>query len=66
MTDKDVCVVISASGNPKYLLGVLKKLMKLEPQQLRLPRNSKGKLQKMQDTLFVQKLDPKSLQVQAD
>ncbi len=23
LTDKDVCVVISASGNPKYLLGVL-------------------------------------------
>ena len=25
LTDKDVCVVISASGNPKYLLGVLEK-----------------------------------------
>lgn len=25
LTDKDVCVVISASGNPKYLLGVLQK-----------------------------------------
>ena len=23
LTDQDVCVVISASGNPKYLLGVL-------------------------------------------
>ena len=23
LTDKDVCVVVSASGNPKYLLGVL-------------------------------------------
>lgn len=66
MTDKDVCVVISASGNPKYLLGVLEKLMKLEPQQLRLPATQKEKLQKMQDTLFVQKLDLKSLQVQAD
>ena len=25
LTEKDVCVVISASGNPKYLLGVLSK-----------------------------------------
>ena len=25
LTDKDVCVAISASGNPKYLLGVLRK-----------------------------------------
>ena len=25
LTDKDVCVAISASGNPKYLLGVLAK-----------------------------------------
>lgn len=25
LTDKDVCVAISASGNPKYLLGVLSK-----------------------------------------
>ena len=30
LTDKDVCVVISASGNPKYLLGVLEKADELE------------------------------------
>lgn len=42
LTDKDVCVVISASGNPKYLLGVLEKADEKGAATIAVTCNSKG------------------------
>ncbi len=42
LTDKDVCVVISASGNPKYLLGVLEKADEKGCATIAVTCNSKG------------------------
>lgn len=39
LTDKDVCVVISASGNPKYLLGVLSQAEKVNCKTIALTCN---------------------------
>lgn len=44
LTDKDVCVVISASGNPKYLLGVLDKADEIGAATIAVTCNSKGKI----------------------
>ena len=44
LTDKDVCVVISASGNPKYLLGVLEKADEIGAETIAITCNSKGKI----------------------
>lgn len=44
LTDKDVCVVISASGNPKYLLGVLEKADEIGSATIAITCNSKGKI----------------------
>lgn len=44
MTDKDVCVVISASGNPKYLLGVLERADEIGTATIAITCNSKGKI----------------------
>lgn len=44
LTDKDVCVVISASGNPKYLLGVLEKADEIGAATIAITCNSKGKI----------------------
>lgn len=44
MTDKDVCVVISASGNPKYLLGVLERADEIGAATIAVTCNSKGKI----------------------
>jgi N-acetylmuramic acid 6-phosphate etherase len=42
LTDKDVCVVISASGNPKYLLGVLSQADDVGAATIGITCNSKG------------------------
>ena len=42
LTDKDVCVVISASGNPKYLLGVLEQADEVGAATIGITCNSKG------------------------
>ena len=42
LTDKDVCVVISASGNPKYLIGVLEKADEVGAATIAVTCNSKG------------------------
>jgi len=42
LTDKDVCVVVSASGNPKYLLGVLEKADETGAATIAVTCNSKG------------------------
>lgn len=42
LTDLDVCVVISASGNPKYLLGVLSKAEKIGAKTIAITCNSKA------------------------
>ena len=42
LTDKDVCVAISASGNPKYLLGVLEKAEENGCKTIALTCNSKA------------------------
>ncbi len=44
LTDKDVCVVISASGNPKYLLGVLDKADEIGCATIGITCNSKGRI----------------------
>lgn len=44
LTDKDVCVVISASGNPKYLLGVLERADEIGAATIAITCNSKGKI----------------------
>lgn len=44
LTDKDVCVVISASGNPKYLLGVLSKADEVNCKTIAVTCNSKGRI----------------------
>lgn len=42
LTDKDVCVVISASGNPKYLLGVLERADEVGAATIAVTCNSRG------------------------
>lgn len=42
LTDKDVCVVISASGNPKYLIGVLQQADEVGAATIGVTCNSKG------------------------
>ena len=42
LTEKDVCVVISASGNPKYLLGVLSEAEKIGTKTIALTCNHKA------------------------
>ena len=44
LTGKDVCVVISASGNPKYLLGVLDKADAIGCATIGITCNSKGRI----------------------
>ncbi len=44
LTDKDVCVVISASGNPKYLLGVLAQADNVNAKTIAITCNSKAKI----------------------
>ena len=44
LTSNDVAVVISASGNPKYLLGVLKRADDTNCKTIAITCNSKGKI----------------------
>lgn len=44
LTENDVAVVISASGNPKYLLGVLKRADDINCRTIAITCNSKGKI----------------------
>lgn len=44
LTSKDVCVVISASGNPKYLLGVLEKADEIGCATIAVTCNSQGRI----------------------
>lgn len=44
LTKDDVAVVISASGNPKYLLGVLQQADKVDAKTIAITCNSKGKI----------------------
>ena len=44
LTDKDVAVVISASGNPKYLLGVLEKADEINCRTIAVTCNSRGRI----------------------
>ena len=44
LTEKDVCVVISASGNPKYLLGVLSQADEAGAKNIAITCNSKGRI----------------------
>ncbi|MBR1425769.1 N-acetylmuramic acid 6-phosphate etherase [bacterium] len=44
LTEKDVCVVISASGNPKYLLGVLDKADEVACATIAVTCNSQGRI----------------------
>lgn len=44
LTDKDVCVAISASGNPKYLLGVLHQADAIGAKTIAITCNSNGRI----------------------
>lgn len=44
LTKDDVAVVISASGNPKYLMGVLKQADEIDAKTIAITCNSKGKI----------------------
>jgi len=44
LKENDVCVVISASGNPKYLLGVLEQAKKTGAKTIAITCNPKGKI----------------------
>ena len=44
LTNKDVAVVVSASGNPKYLLGVLDKADEVGAKTIAITCNSKGQI----------------------
>ena len=44
LTDKDVAVVISASGNPNYLMGVLARANEVGCKTIALTCNSKGRI----------------------
>lgn len=44
LTENDICVVISASGNPKYLLGVLDKADEIGCYTIAVTCNSKGRI----------------------
>lgn len=44
LTAEDVAVVISASGNPKYLLGVLKRAEEVGAKTIAVTCNSKGRI----------------------
>ena len=44
LTDKDICVVISASGNPKYLLGVLEQADEIGAATIAVTCNSRGSI----------------------
>ncbi len=44
LSERDICVVISASGNPKYLLGVLDKADEIGCATIAVTCNSKGRI----------------------
>lgn len=44
LTEKDVAVVVSASGNPKYLLGILENAEKIGAKTIAISCNCKGKI----------------------
>lgn len=44
LNEKDVAVVISASGNPKYLMGVLKRAEEVNCKTIGVTCNSKGRI----------------------
>lgn len=58
LTDKDVCVVISASGNPKYLSGVLAKADEVGCRTIGITCNSQGKIADEVGTLICTEVGP--------
>ena len=58
LTDKDVAVVISASGNPKYLLGVLAYAEKIGCKTIGITCNSEGKIAEEVGTLICVEVGP--------
>lgn len=58
LTDKDVAVVISASGNPKYLLGVLAYAEEIGCKTIGITCNSEGKIVDEVGTLICVEVGP--------
>ena len=58
LTNKDVAVVISASGNPKYLLGVLKYADEIGCKTIGITCNSEGKITDKVGTLICVEVGP--------
>ena len=58
LTDKDVAVVISASGNPKYLLGVLAYAEEIGCKTIGITCNSEGKIVEEVGTLICVEVGP--------
>ena len=58
LTKDDVAVVISASGNPKYLLGVLEQAEKVGAKTIGITCNSKGKIAEDAGTVICPEVGP--------
>ena len=58
LTDKDVAVVISASGNPKYLLGVLARADEIGCKTIGITCNSEGKIVEEVGTVICVEVGP--------
>lgn len=58
LTKNDVAVVISASGNPKYLLGVLKQADEIGAKTIGITCNSKGKIAEEAGTVICPEVGP--------
>lgn len=61
VTNKDVVVGISASGNPRYLLGVLEKAKELGCSTIGVVCNKKAKIQEFCDILISPEVGPESI-----
>jgi len=58
LTKNDVAVVISASGNPKYLLGVLNQAEKIGAKTIGITCNSSGKIAEDAGTVICPEVGP--------
>lgn len=58
LTKDDVAVVISASGNPKYLLGVLQQADKIDAKTIAITCNANGKIAQEAGTVICVEVGP--------
>ena len=58
LNEKDVAVVISASGNPKYLMGVLKRAEEVNCKTIGVTCNSKGRIAEVAGIVICAEVGP--------